>query len=174
MEKGAVSNVLFGTGNYNDVKCGNMVSITGDGGNAWGYYGQAYKKLAPRLYTYTSYINGYQELLKLKEDVLRLEEYIKMRKLIEDEYIRSYYETRLKDLNVEELLDIFEREFGNNIILLCHENVDEFCHRRLVADYIEMKTGIYVPEVSVSSDGIVKELTPIRYKSRLKEVMNRF
>ena len=110
------SNIILGTGNYYDVKSGNMVSITGDGGNAWGYYGPAYKKLAPRLVTYTPYAEKYEELLSLKDDVLKLEEYLKFRKKIEDAYIESYYETRLKDLNVFELLSTLKDKFGENII----------------------------------------------------------
>ena len=47
--------IIIGTGSYNNVKSGNTVSITGDGGNAWGYFGPSYKKLAPRLSTYISY-----------------------------------------------------------------------------------------------------------------------
>lgn len=172
MDKTALSKIVLGTGNYNDVKSGNMVSITGDGGNAWGYYGPAYKKLAPRLVTYTPYAEKYNELLELKKDVLNLKEYIQFRKQIEDEYIASYYETRLEDLNVIELLVTLESKFGDNIILLCHEPIDEFCHRRLIADYIELKTGIYIPEVQVNNDGIVKNLTPIRYKNRLMNVIN--
>ena len=50
-----LSKVILGTGNYYDVKSGNTVSVTGDGGNAWGYFGPAYKKLAPKLVTYTPY-----------------------------------------------------------------------------------------------------------------------
>lgn len=166
-----ISKIILGTGNYNDVRKGNTVSITGDGGNAWGYYGFAYKKLAPRLVTYTTYAEKYEELLTLREDTLKLKEYIELRKQIEDEYIASYYETRLKDLNIEELMTTLENKFGSNIILLCHEPIDEFCHRRLVADYIELKTGIYIPEVKVDNDGIVKKLIPIRYKNRLKQVI---
>ena len=87
-------------------------------------------------------------------------------------YIKSYYETWLKDLDVLELLSILEDKFGDNIILLCHENVDEFCHRRLIADYIELQTGIYITEIAVSEQGKVKTITPIRYKNRLKSVIN--
>lgn len=65
-----------------------------------------------------------------------------------------------------------ESKFGDKIILLCHEPIDEFCHRRLVADYIELVTGIYIPEVKVTDEGIVKKLTPIRYKNRLKRVIS--
>lgn len=169
MKNFSISNIILGTGSYDTVLAGNRVSITGDGGNAWGYYGPAYKKLAPRLVTYTPYAEKYEELLSLRE----MQEYMAMRKQIEDQYIESYYETRLKELDVLELLDILQQKFGNQIILLCHENIEEFCHRRLVADYIELKTGVYIPEVSVSSRGVVKRENPIRYKKRLQKVISR-
>lgn len=169
MKNFSISNIILGTGSYDTVLAGNRVSITGDGGNAWGYYGPAYKKLAPRLITYTPYAEKYEELLSLRE----MQEYMAMRKQIEDQYIESYYETRLKELDVLELLDILQQKFGNQIILLCHENIEEFCHRRLVADYIELKTGVYIPEVSVSSRGVVKRENPIRYKKRLQKVISR-
>lgn len=168
-----LSKIILGTGNYNNVKSGNTVSITGDGGNAWGYYGPAYKKLAPKLVTYIPYSEKYSEILELKNDVSRLNEYLDYRKQIEDEYIKSYYDIRLKELNVKELLYILKEQFSNDIILLCHEPIDEFCHRRLVADYIELETGIYIPEISVSIDNKVKKINPIRYKNRLKEVIEK-
>ena len=166
-----LSKVILGTGNYDNVKSGNTVSVTGDGGNAWGYFGPAYKKLAPKLVTYLPYAEQYQELLKLREDASKLKEYLEYRTKIEDEYIRSYYEIRLKGLNVRELLYTLKEKFGENIILLCHEPVDEFCHRRLIADYIELNTGISIPEISVDRGGKVKKLTPISYRERLEEVM---
>ena len=42
-----------------------------------------------------------------------------------------------------------------------------------LTDYIELETGIYIPEVSVDEQGNVKKLVPIRYKNRLKEVMKK-
>ena len=39
--------IILGTRSYDNVKNGNTVSITGDGGNAFGYFANAYKKLAP-------------------------------------------------------------------------------------------------------------------------------
>ncbi len=167
-----LTKVLLGTGSYYNVKKGNTVSVTGDGGNAWGYYGPAYKKLAPRLVTYMNYAEKLEELQKLKEDAYKIKEYLEFRKLIEDQYIKSYYETRLKNLDAKELLNILNDKYGEEIILLCHEKVDEFCHRRLIADYIELETGIYVPEVSVDEQGNVKKLVPFNYKDRLKKVMN--
>lgn len=116
------------------------------------------------------YSEKYKKLLELKKDLLAKQEYINYRKEIEDEYIQSYYDIRLKDLDVNALLMTLKNKFGENIILLCHEPVNEFCHRRLIADYIELKTGIYIPEVSVSNDGTIKKLEPIRYKDRLKKL----
>ena len=166
-----LSNVILGTGNYDNVKSGNTVSITGDGGNAWGYFGPSYKKLAPKLVTYEPYAEKYKELLELKKDISKIKEYFEYQKQIEDEYIKSYYDIRLKDLDVNELLYTLKEKFGEDIILLCHEPKNEFCHRRLLADYIELETGIYIPEVSVSLDGKIKKLNPIRYKNRLKDIM---
>ena len=164
------TNIILGTGNYSNVKSGNTVSITGDGGNAWGYFGPAYKKLAPKLVTYTPYASKLEELKELKND---LNAYLEFKKQIEDEYIKSYYDIRLKDLDIAELLNTLSEKYGNDIILLCHEPVNEFCHRRLIADYLELKTGIYIPEVSVDQDGKIKKLNPIRYKDRLNKIMNK-
>lgn len=166
-----LSKIIFGTGSYENVKSGNTVSVTGDGGNAWEYFGPAYKKLAPRLITYTPYAGQLEELKRLREDPTKVKEYLAFRKQIEDEYIRSYYELRLKGLDVGELLYTLKELFGEEIILLCHEPIDEFCHRRLIADYIELETGIYIPEVSVDIQGNVRKLVPIRYKNRLKQLM---
>ncbi len=166
-----LSNIIIGTGNYDSIKTGNTLSITGDGGNAWGYFGPAYKKLAPRLTTYTTYSEKLKELEKLKEDFSKFKEYLKYKAKIENVYIESYYNTRLKDLNVFDLLHRLKEKYGENIILLCHEPVNEFCHRRLVADYIELQTGIYIPEISIDNAGNIKKLTPIRYKDRIKKVI---
>ncbi len=172
MRNNELSKIILGTGSYANVKGDNTVSVTGDGGNAWGYFGPSYKKLAPKLDTYVPYAEKYEELLKLRHDDLSLKEYLEFRKQIEDEYIKSYYDIRLKNLDAIELLNILHERFGDDIILLCHERVDEFCHRRLIADYIEMSTGIYIPEVSVDENGYVKKLLPIRYKNRLKQIID--
>lgn len=173
MDNSDITNIILATGNYDNVKSGNTVSITGDGGNAWGYFGPSYKKLAPRLVTYLPYAEKYKELLELKQDLLNIQKYIELRKEIEDKYIESFYETRLQNLDIMELLTTLNNKFGENIILLCHEPIEEFCHRRLIADYIELKTGIYIPEVSITSEGKTKKLTPIRYKNRLTKFINK-
>lgn len=163
-----MKNIILGTGNYNNVKSGNTVSVTGDGGNAWGYFGPAYKKLAPRLVTYIPYAEKLEELSKLKNDLINYKIY---KEQIENEYIKSYYETRLKNLDVKELLYTLKEKFGHEIILLCHEDINEFCHRRLIADYIELETGIYIPEISINELGKIIMHNPIRYKNKLKKLI---
>lgn len=165
-----VKNIILGTSNYENINSGNTVSITGDGGNAWGYFGPSYKKLAPRLITYSTYAANLEKLKELKQDLKYYKEYLNFKKYIEDEYIESYFETRLRNLNIEELMEHFYEKFGTDIIFLCHEPIKEFCHRRLFADYMELKTGIYIPEVKQDKNKIY-ELKPIRYKDRLKKYL---
>lgn len=164
-----MKDIILGTSSYNNSKKGNLVSISGDGGALANFNGVSYKKLAPRLFTYTSYKEGYDEF----KSINNLEEYKRLRRKIEDDYILSYYETRLKGLDVRKLLLELESRFGRDIILLCYEDIEEFCHRRLLADYIELETGIYIPEVSVSDNNKIKKLNPIRYKNRLKQVIEK-
>ena len=65
LKENEVKRIILGTGSYDTVKFGNTVSITGDGGNAWNYFGPAYKKLAPRLMTYLLYADALKDLEKI-------------------------------------------------------------------------------------------------------------
>ena len=90
-------------------------------------------------------------------------------------YIKEFYDLRLKDLKPKELMSTLEEKFGEEIILLCHElpglkiNKEHFCHRRLLADWIELETGLIIPELSIDESGIITteeanniESTPIK------------
>ena len=151
--------IIKGTSCYENAKSGNLVSITGDGGNAWGFFGNSYKKLAPRLYLWQYY--------DANPDNLNEDELI-------DWYIKEFYQLRLKDLNAYDLLDILNQKFGEEIILLCHElpgfelNKDHFCHRRLLADWIELETGLVVPEISIDEDGSVRQELVYDLKPKIK------
>ena len=170
LKENDVKRIILGTGSYDTVKFGNTVSITGDGGNAWNYFGPAYKKLAPRLMTYLLYADALKDLEKIK-DSIPIEEYTNKKRKIEFTYIKSYYETRLKNLEMEDFLKTLEAKFGTNIIFLCHEPVNEFCHRRVLADYIELQTGVYIPEVKIMSNDEFTLKQPLNYKQELKRIM---
>lgn len=167
-----IRRIIRGTGSYDTVKFGNTVSITGDGGNAWNYFGPAYKKLAPRLMTYLLYADALNNLEKIKNSI-SIKEYTKRKRKNEFTYIKSYYETRLKDLDMEYFLKTLEAMFGSDIIFLCHEPIDEFCHRRVLADYIKLQTGVYIPEVKIMSSDEFTLKNPLNYEQELKRVMKK-
>ena len=157
--------IIKGTSCYENAKSGNLVSITGDGGNAWGFFGPSYKKMAPRLYLWEYYDKN--------PDNLSEEELINW-------YIKEFYELRLKDLNAYEFLDAMREKFGENIILLCHElpgkeiNKKHFCHRRLLADWIQLETGIIVPELSIDHLGIIKNEEVYDLKYKIKQLIRKY
>ena len=138
--------------------------------NYWGYYGPAYKKLAPKWKeTYEPYRDGLERLKELKKDVNHYMEYVAYKQKLEDDYLDSYYETRLKTLNIKLLFEELEARFGREIILLCHEDIYEFCHRRVDADWIFLETGIYIPELAVTENGKIYKLPAISYVDKLKK-----
>ena len=81
------------------------------------YRGRAYKALAPPW------------------DLLRIED--------EEEYTRRYKREVLSRLDPQKVLE----DLGDDAILLCWEKPGEFCHRRLVAEWLEEALGIEVPEL---------------------------
>ena len=157
--------IIKGTSCYANAKTGNLVSITGDGGNAWGFYGNSYKKMSPRLYLWQYYD---QNPDNLTEDELI------------DWYIIEFYNLRLKDLNPIELMDTLNQKFGEEIILLCHElpglniNKKHFCHRRLLVDWLELETGIIIPELSISESGIITTEKIYNLKPKIKKLIKKY
>ena len=156
--------IIKGTSCYANAKSGNLVSVTGDGGNAWGFYGNAYKKMSPRLYLWQYYD---QNPDNLSEDELI------------NWYIKEFYDLRLKDLNPNELMDTLKQKFGEEIILLCHElpglKIDKkhFCHRRLWADWIELETGIIIPEISIDESGKTTYEEIYDLKPKIRELIKK-
>ena len=157
--------IIKGTSCYANSDSGNLVSITGDGGNAWGFYGNSYKKMSPRLYLWQYYDQN--------PDDLSEEELINW-------YIKEFYDLRLKDLNPYELMDTLKQKFGEEIILLCHElpgvdiNKEHFCHRRLLADWIELETGIVLPEISIDKQGIITQEDIYDLKPKIKSLIKKY
>jgi len=49
---------------------------------------------------------------------------------------------RSRDIKAESLLE----EIPDGSILLCYESPGEFCHRRVLAEWIEHHTGVHIPE----------------------------
>lgn len=153
--------IIKGTSCYENAKSGNLVSITGDGGNAWGFYGQTYKKMAPKLYLWQYYDKNPDELTEIE---------------LINWYIKEFYNLRLKSINAYEFMELLKEKFGDEIILLCHEkpgieiNKIHFCHRRIIADWIELETGIIIPEISIDENGKITNQEIYDLKPKIKNI----
>ena len=97
----------------------NAVSIAGKAPH-W-YTGRQYKILAPKYHFFKKY--------KIDGDKLS--------------YTQSFYNEVLNKLDPQKVL----QDLGPHAILLCYEKPGDFCHRRLVADWILDKIGITIPEL---------------------------
>lgn len=84
------------------------------------YSGKQYKKLSPKW-------EFFQQYKKDKN---------------EENYIKEYYSQVLSKLNPEEVLKDLD-----GYILLCYEKETDFCHRFIVADWLNHHLGIEVKEI---------------------------
>lgn len=88
------------------------------------YTGYQYKKLAPK----------YDFFMKWKETQDN------------DYYIDCFNKQVLNNLNVDEVLEeLYKLSNNKDIVLLCYETPDKFCHRHLVADWLN-KSGFHCEE----------------------------
>ena len=127
------------------------VSISRDCGEDAGYIGDVYLDLAPEK----------SLLKKYHKNIGVIPEYENVRA-----YIIEYWNTVLSKLDSEKVYNDL-----NNKILLCYEKSNEFCHRHVVAAWIEMLLEKEVPEIEMEY-GKLKVLDRPEYiKEMLEEVM---
>lgn len=81
---------------------------------------------------------------------------IKAGKIDEIEYEKQYRERVLSKLDAKEIYEKFQKS-----VLLCWEDAGEFCHRRIVADWIAEETGIEIPEWKPGDDDPKDFQTPL-------------
>lgn len=133
------------TGNYDNCKTINAVSISGDKGKSIGFDGEHYSALAPKLSFWKQWHDNIG-IISEKEN--------------NDFYIREYYKEVLSTLDPQE---VFEDLQDN--ILLCYETPELFCHRHIVAAWLETELDIVVPEVKVIDSNIIE----IEKNNQIKE-----
>ena len=69
-------------------------------------------------------------------------------KISEEEYTRRYMNQIQKLFDPIILYGKFVTDFGGkDIVLLCFEKKGEFCHRRLLAEWLEAGLAISIPEL---------------------------
>lgn len=84
-------------------------------------------------------------------------------------YIEEYYRQVLSKVNIEELL-----KDEKDPILLCYEKGDEFCHRHVLAEYIELTYGVKVRDIKVDDKlNIEENLRPGYIRDILKDVIKK-
>ena len=139
------------TGNYTDCKVGNLISISGDRGADAGFEGKCIPELAPKKYFFRQY----------KDNIGKVPQEVNVRY-----YIGEYYRAVLSQVDIEALL-----EGEKDPILLCYERGDDFCHRHVVAEYIELMYGVPVREVAIDNDLNIEEGTRPAY---VREILMEF
>ena len=65
-------------------------------------------------------------------------------KIDEMEYTSKYLD-QLNELGVHRIIKMIQI-FGDNAVLLCWESPEKFCHRHILADYINKNSGVVVEE----------------------------
>ncbi len=139
------------TGNYQNCKIGNIVSISGDRGKCADFSGKNLSYFAPKMSFWEVWHNN---IGKIKED--ENNRY----------YIYKFYHQVLKKLDPGSVLEGLE----NNTIFLCYEENSGFCHRHLVAFWLELFLGIETNEVRVDKETgqIIKLERPEYLKKELE------
>ncbi len=125
------------TGNYDECKVGNLISISGDGGRSIGFEGKTLPILAPKKEFWTIW---HDSIGKISE-----EENNKY-------YIEQYYKQVLKKVNIKEIL-----KDEVNPILLCYEKGNTFCHRHVLAEYIELVYKEKVRDIKIDENLNIEE-----------------
>lgn len=103
-----------------------LCAISGKPPEGWNYYW--YKKLAPSWSIWKQYDTGKNIQL----------------------YTDRFYSEILGKLDPKQVYDDLQK-FGSNLILLCYEKPSDFCHRHLVADWLNINLNLNITEWNQST-----------------------
>ena len=144
------------TGNYKNCSSSELfVSISGDCGKMVDFKGNYCKLLAPKLSFWKKWHDNIGKIPELENIYF---------------YIENYYYQVLKNLDINLLFSTL----GNSFIMGCYEDNEEFCHRQIVASYLEMLLGIDINEVTIKNNKFIKipkSQTSIVVKDMLCEII---
>lgn len=146
---------MIRTGNYKNFGETNYltVSISKDRGMDANYEGKCFLDLAPKESFFRTWRNNIGKISEEENNKY---------------YIEEYYKQILAKLDPEEI----HNKLCYNI-LLCYEDSNQFCHRHIVAAWLELMLGIKVPEIIIEK-GLIKEVeAPSYIKEYLAEVINK-
>lgn len=143
-----------------DTKKYSPVAISSDEGKMVGFEGRAMRNLSPYSF-FRKWKAREIEIDKLwQSKMLSEQEYLAFKEQNEDDYIEKFYNRVLKPLNPQDIYC----QLGENAVLLCFEKPTKFCHRFLVAGWLENSLGITIDELGFKQDIKVQQ-----NKQRLKD-----
>ena len=139
------------TSNYENVKNENRISISGDRGKGVNYEGKTLPILAPKKYFWQIWHNNIGKISEEENTLF---------------YVENYYNSVLSTIDPDTLLNML----SDRSILLCYEDSTEFCHRHLVAYYLELFLGIETYEVKEKENYKLEIMPRPEY---LKDILER-
>ncbi len=137
---------------YNSILI-KTVAISGNRGKDEQYVGDCYMDLAPK-----------KEFWRKWHDNLGKIDEIDNNKY----YIEEYYKQVLSKLDPKKVYNDLD-----NSVLLCYESNYDFCHRHIVAAWLELTLGVDVPEIIANGPKIDIVLRPAYIKEYLNEIMSK-
>lgn len=129
------------------------VAISGNRGQDANYTGKCYPKLAPKLSFWKTWHDNIGKVEEIENNTF---------------YIQEYYNQVLSKLSPQEVYEQLD-----NSILLCYEDNMEFCHRHIVAEWLELSLGISVPEIKLINEEFKEVPRPNYIGTILKKIMNK-
>lgn len=143
------------TSNYHNSKNTllELVSISVDRGKEANYEGKCFALLAPKKGFWQVWHNNIGKIAEEENNRF---------------YVERYYEEVLKHLKPSEIYQVLD-----DSILLCYEDAPMFCHRYIVAFWLELSLGISVPEIKIEEGKIIEIEKPTWIKEILEELMSK-
>ena len=141
------------TSSYQNSKSSTIqtYSISKDKGRDANYHGDYYLPLAPTENFFRIWRNNRGQIDEMENNAY---------------YMREFYNQILKPKNPKEIYELLD-----NSILLCYEDSNQFCHRHIVAAWLELTLGIEVCEVTINQDTIEIKDKPKYIKEYLENMM---
>ncbi len=140
------------------------IAISVDQGKLVGFGGRAERKLSP--YTFFKIWKARETEIEKLKDAIGEQEYQKLKEENQDDYINKFYNKVLLPLEASEVYS----SLGENAVLLCFEKPTQFCHRFLVAAWLELNLGIEIDELDFENDKAVIE-NKQKLKAKLEKMI---
>ena len=148
--------MIIATSNYQHCKTNKLktYSISWDKGEDAKYTGKCYSSLAPKK-SFWNIWRSHRDYKTEYENTLY--------------YAEQYYLQVLRGLDPENIINNLY-----NSVLLCYEDNNTFCHRGLVAAWLELLLDIEVPEIIVKDNEIEIVKRDTMYKTIMERTIKKY